>query len=131
MTSYRILWLVPLLILGVLLSTGIILAQEDTVTFPVAELGGCESKETCKAYCEIEANLNACLTFAEAHGLMSKEDVEIARKVGFEEGPGGCRGEECRTYCETEGHTQECLAFAEEHDLLSEKELERAKKLAG
>ncbi|MEK7567562.1 MAG: hypothetical protein AAB513_01405, partial [Patescibacteria group bacterium] len=89
------------------------LAQEETIVFPVAELGNCESKEGCKAYCNITENAEKCIAFAEVHKLISAEDAKTARKIGVTAGPGGCRGEECRTYCEAENHFEECIAFAE------------------
>src|SRR3989344_2993157 len=84
------------------LVAGIALAQENTITFPVAELGGCESKEACHAYCENPANHEACISFAEAHGLMSEEEIAIARKIGTQTGPGGCVGLQCKAYCDSE-----------------------------
>ena len=109
-------------VLGILLIAPFALAQESSITFPIDELGGCTSKEECKTYCDIPSNLEACMTFAEAHGLMPAEEVkrvrEFAALVRNQGGPGGCTSPtECRTYCSQEGRFAECRAFAEEHNL--------------
>ena len=110
---------------------GVAFAEESSITFPVAELGNCESKMECKQYCDIPENREPCLSFAEKNGLMSREEAAIARKLGNETGPGGCRGQECETYCEDESNAEECIAFAEKHDLIPKEELEIAKKMIG
>ena len=108
-----------------------VFAQESKITFPIVELGGCQSKEECKTYCDVDANREACFSFAEKNGLMSKDETAIARKIGNQTGPGGCKGEECRTYCSDAAHTNECLAFAAKYGLVGKDDLDRAKKLAG
>jgi hypothetical protein len=88
------------------------------VTFPVAELGSCASKEACKAYCDVESHRDACLSFAESHGLMKKEDTDKARLILKLKGPGGCVGLACKTYCADTTHQDACESFAAEHGLL-------------
>ena len=73
---------------GMILIAGVAFAQEDTITFPIPELGGCTSKEACHTYCEDPANTQACITFAEKNNLMSTEEAKMARKIGNEKGPG-------------------------------------------
>lgn len=108
-------------------------AQDIAITYPVAELGGCGSKDECRAYCDDLAHVNECVAFAEAHGLMDTEEAEDARefaKLGGE-GPGGCTSkDECEAYCENVTHIDECLAFAETHGILSDDELEEARQVA-
>jgi len=104
------------------------------ITFPIKELGGCESKDACKTYCNNPDNISACASFAEAHGLMKKEQAEVAREfaraVKTEGGPGGCKGvNSCRTYCENTERLEECIAFAEEHGY-TDKGMEEGKKIA-
>ena len=96
-------------------------AQEDTIIFPVAELGNCESKEECHSYCDEPGNMSQCIAFAKANGLMTEEEAEAAEKFSdsFEEGeggPGGCTTPSgCEAYCEDITHLNECLLFAEEY----------------
>ncbi|OGG76686.1 hypothetical protein A3B35_00385 [Candidatus Kaiserbacteria bacterium RIFCSPLOWO2_01_FULL_54_24] len=114
---------------GAFFIAGAAFAQENSVTFPIPELGGCTSKEACKTYCEESANHEPCIAFAEAHNLMSAEEVAIARKIGNAKGPGGCVGLACKTYCGSEEHIDECLAFAEEHDIIPPEEVAIAKEV--
>ena len=102
---------------GLMLAASVALAQEPNITFPIAELGGCSSKEECKTYCDTPANAEKCLAFAEANGLMSREETAEARKFAGQTGPGGCMGSECRMYCSSAEHRDECYAFAKEHGL--------------
>lgn len=105
------------LVAGIVLAASIAFAQEPNITFPIAELGGCSSKEECKAYCDTPANALSCVSFAETNGLMSSEEAAEARKFAGQTGPGGCMGSECRNYCSDSAHREECAAFAREHGL--------------
>src|SRR3989338_11682344 len=114
---------------GILLAAGVAFAQEDAIAFPVAELGNCASKEACHRYCEDPANHDACISFAESHNLMSKEEIAIARKIGKEKGPGGCAGVQCKAHCDDDEHIDEGLAFAEKHGLIPPEEVAVAKEV--
>lgn len=83
--------------------------------------GKCKSKKECDNYCKEEDHGDECLNFAEKAGFISKEEAEIARKVGGA-GPGGCKGkDECEKYCEDENHADECANFAVEKGLVDDK----------
>jgi len=120
------------LVAGAILIT-VASAQGVDVTYPVAELGNCATKSACKAYCDDLSHADECAAFAEAHGLMDKEEAEEARafaKLGGK-GPGGCTSKDaCEAYCENVANINECLAFAEAHDFLSDEELEDAREVA-
>ncbi|MBI4068046.1 hypothetical protein HY413_01390 [Candidatus Kaiserbacteria bacterium] len=93
-------------------------AQENTITFPVAELGNCTDKASCKAYCNDSEHITECIAFAEAHGLMKKEEAVVAKKfaqtIKTQGGPGGCTDpQSCKAYCENIEHIDECISFAE------------------
>ena len=130
---------VLVLTLGVVIGAGIVAkAQTDDdvrgagITFPVAELGNCGSKEKCKAYCEEPGNMEACIAFAEKHSLMSKEEASRAKqfsgKLRTAGGPGGCRSpKECETFCGDLNNIETCVAFAEEHG--GGEEVTRGKKM--
>jgi hypothetical protein len=117
--------------IALLCSASITLAQEATttpventpkpqITFPVVELGGCETKEACRAYCEVEANREACVAWGETHGLMKPQEAQKARQILKIKGPGGCASlRECRTYCEIQINRQECMDFAKNNSLIS------------
>lgn len=108
-------------------------AQESTVTFPVAELGNCESKAACHTYCDDLSHVDACVRFAESHGLMSADDARHAREFARlgGKGPGGCTSKEaCEAYCEEGAHMRECIAFARQSGMMDERELAEAEKVA-
>lgn len=108
-------------------------AQENAITFPVAELGGCSSKDACRTYCDNLSHVNECVAFAESHGLMSAEEAQQARafaKLGGK-GPGGCASKDsCEAYCEDTAHMRACLDFARSSGLMGEAELQEAEKVA-
>lgn len=104
------------------------------IQYPIKALGNCESKEACKTYCEAQANLDRCIAFAEANGLLKHD--EIARGKKFSEivksggGPAGCKTEKaCFEYCNDVDRIDECVAFAEKNGFMEGKELEEAKKI--
>lgn len=130
-----------LTILGVLAISslsliGTLFAQENSalanIKYPVKELGNCQNESECRAYCDNPDNIEACIDFGEKHNLMSKEEINKARKfvVAGSKGPGGCNSKEsCEAYCDNIDNIDECIAFGEEHDLMPPKELAEAKKI--
>jgi len=131
---------VSILIIGILVAgtiTSSVVAQTDgqatpEISYPVAELGNCADKAACKVYCDEPANIDACLNFAEKNGMMSKEEIKVAKnfkKTGMT-GPGGCKGkDECKTYCNGPEHMDECITFAEKNGMMSSEQLGEAKKV--
>ena len=101
------------------------------ITFPIPELGNCADQSSCKAYCDDEANRDACVDFGRQHGFIDEDEAERISKLP-ETGPGGCVGKDvCRDYCNDESHFDECLSFAEEHGLLPKEEIEKIKEFGG
>ncbi len=101
------------------------------IQYPAAELGNCASEQACKTYCDKPSNSEACLNFAEKHGLMSVQEIDAARKfLDAGAGPGGCKTKDaCETYCDSVAHIDECVAFAEKNGLMPPAELAEAKKI--
>lgn len=107
-------------------------AGSPDIQFPVKELGGCKSENDCKSYCDNPQNLEACISFAEEHNLMSSEEVGQAKKfvAAGGKGPGGCTSKEaCENYCNDVNNISECIAFAEKSGIIPPQELEEAKKV--
>lgn len=107
-------------------------SSPNDITFPVAELGGCASKNACKAYCAELTHAKACTDFARSHNLITEEEAERNESFALpaEGGPGGCTShQECRAYCENTAHADECIAFAETHDVMPAEELEEYKRI--
>ena len=129
---YLVIFVFLLVGFGVLASISYLNASsKEDIVFPVAELGNCGSENECKTYCDGPENFEACIAFAEKYNLMSQEEINMAKKVGGKDGPGGCRGDNgCKSYCDDINNIEECLAFAEENDILPPDELEEAKKVA-
>lgn len=100
----------------------------QNISFPVADLGNCADKESCKAYCDTAGHEESCLNFAKKQGLMSSSEVEQAKKFVGQTGPGGCKGNECKTYCDSGDHADVCIDFAVKKGFMSKDEAERAKK---
>ncbi len=105
----------------------------DDITYPIIELGNCESKQECKIYCDQKENIDACISFAEKKKLLKKEEIEKAKKftkLRNKKGPGGCLGkEECEIYCDNMNHIGECLVFARQNNLMSPEELREAEQV--
>lgn len=95
------------------------------ITFPIPELGNCESVDQCKVYCDDSANAEKCFAFAEKNSLMSKTEIKQARKITTEAGPGGCRGRECQTYCDDSANQEECFDFAAKNGFIKEEEAKK------
>lgn len=107
----------------------------ENVSYPVAELGGCESREACHAYCEQPENMEQCIAFARDNGIMDERQAhraeQFAAQLEEEGGPGDCRTpKECRAYCEEPGNLKECIAFAQESGMVGDAELEKMQTMA-
>lgn len=89
--------------------------------------GKCQGKAECDNYCADSSHSDECISFAEKVGFISKDDAEMARKVGGA-GPGGCKDKaSCETYCNDEANATECANFAVEKGLVDEKTAELIK----
>lgn len=135
-------YLISFIIIGFLLIGSAILitkaiAQETNQTaadiqYPVKELGNCENQTACKAYCDKPENTSVCVGFAEKNNLMSKEEIDTAKKfiAAGEVGPGGCTNKDsCETYCNDMSHIDACISFAEKNGLMSAQDLAEAKQI--
>lgn len=90
------------------------------VSYPIAELGGCDSRDACRLYCDDASHQSACFAFALKAGLMSKEKIDAAKIILKKQGPGGCASaDECRAYCADSSHSDECLSFAQSHQVIA------------
>jgi hypothetical protein len=135
--------IIALIISGGMIGGAAAFAQSETnaeqvqaqagITFPIPELGSCADKASCKAYCDESDHMTECVAFAQAHGLMDKEEgvraKKFASRVAAGDGPGGCSSPGmCKAYCEDITHIDACVAFAEKHDFKGES-FEHGKKI--
>ena len=98
--------------------------------------GGCTNKKSCDTYCSVSSNMEECVNFALAAGLIPPEEVENVKKIlpMMKAGkmPGGCfKKEDCDAYCADESHADECANFAIEAGFMSPEEAEMYKKTGG
>ncbi|MCM2339295.1 MAG: hypothetical protein NDI62_02460 [Burkholderiales bacterium] len=110
----------------------ILKALEDGAEMP----GSCKTKMECENYCSITSHIDECLNFAEKSEILSKEDLQEAKKVSsfLKEGktPGKCQNKkECEDFCSKEVNFSECVSFAEISGLISKEDAEIAKKSGG
>jgi hypothetical protein len=99
-------------------------------TFPIVELGNCESREACKLYCDEATHKDACFAYAKKVGLMSSEKIEAAKKILSKKGPGGCNSKDsCKAYCADSAHAEECLTFAESHKIITTEKVDLIKRV--
>ena len=96
----------------------------------------CKGKEACDAYCSDRDHIEACMTFAQAAGMMTPEEAQNSQKMidavkkGFK--PPNCKGrEECDAYCAESTHIDECIQFSVAAGFMTEKEAEMAKRTGG
>ncbi len=117
---------------GIVFATSVYAGLEN-ISYPIAELGNCESQDACFAYCGEPTHYDACMAFAEANQILEEEEIQEYKEmqeIVAQGGPGGCTSQAtCEAYCGDLNNMQECLAFAEEHGLMEVEELEEARKV--
>lgn len=110
------------------------------IEYPIAELGGCADKTSCKAYCDISEHQETCENFAASYGVNKakerKEERATRKELAVKDGgPGNCAAntdnpeKSCHTYCDTPEHMNECVAYGKSRGLLKGNELEEAEKV--
>ncbi len=134
----KIFFIFALVFLSLLLIMSIssIHASISDVKYPVAELGNCNSQVECEKYCDDVNNMEPCLNFAEKNGIMSKDEIDEARKfmsfMKSRDTPGGCKNQrECKAYCDDDANLDVCIEFAKKAGIIDEKEYEMVKKTGG
>ncbi len=105
------------------------------VTYPIAELGGCNNKSECKAFCDKSENIESCVAFAQSRGLINQADADRAQKFSrsLKSGstPGGCTTPaSCKAFCSDLTNIEACTAWAEKSGI-KDKHLDEAKKIQG
>ena len=111
-------------VFGLSIFVGSVFAQSiSDITYPIGELGGCDSQSACREYCNELANQDACSAFAAAHGLIKESSEDVRHLDSEKKGPGGCDSETaCKAYCDDPAHTEECISFAEREGYMTGEE---------
>jgi len=118
------------------------------ISYPVSELGNCNSQQECKVFCDDVSNKDACFDWATKQGIVSEKDVKKRDKIkklqrnedpnyngenmSIEDfGPGGCKTpRECDTFCRMEENLNECLNYSVEHGFMTSEEVTKIKEKA-
>lgn len=94
-----------------------ITTQKDAILAAAQNELGCNSFESCQAFCEDEANFDKCNSFAQKHSLgggytknlHEQEFIEKAKNVLGCDTPASCM-----TFCENQANWQKCSDFAKQ-----------------
>lgn len=86
--------------------------------------GGCNSQESCQAFCADATNRKTCFEYAREHQLLAKEELDRIEKEDIrrpQTGPGGCTSKEaCDAFCRTPQNVEACLNFAVTNGYINE-----------
>lgn len=106
------------------------------IEYPIAELGNCADGPSCKAYCNIVDNQQACEDFAAEYNIgTAVKHKENINDLVTDGGPGNCAAgaknpeSSCRSYCDNQAHIRECVAYGKDHNLLQGEDLAEAEKV--
>lgn len=97
-----------------------LVVQKYRISFPVADLGNCNSITECKSYCSDATHQTACINFAKAHGFYKQnQDDQVLSAAKTEL---GCDSKEaCQAFCGQQEHWQACGDFARKYHLGGQK----------
>lgn len=85
----------------------------------------CRGESECQEYCSQEANLEECIKFGEATGMMKPEDATMMRKTGGK-GPGDCKSkQECEAFCNNPNNSEICFNFGKDNGLISAEDFQK------
>lgn len=107
----------------------VLTALQSGLTLP----GGCSSEESCDAYCGDMAHMEECLSFGQAAGILSEEELSQAQQMltilQTTGTPGGCLSQEsCDAYCADEANVEECVSFAVEAGFMTSEEAQQVRE---
>lgn len=96
------------------------IAQKYGVTFPVSELGSCDSLASCRTYCEDPVNHQSCIDYAKAKGFHKEEPTQTDKDaiLAAAKGELGCDSESaCMALCNEPANFDKCSNFAQKNGL--------------
>jgi len=113
------------IMVGLLVFAGQISAQEEAleeygVSYPISELGECESFSECRSYCDDPVNADTCVEYAKEKGFYDEEELEQNKETALKRSKVelGCDSEvSCRNLCEQPANYQKCSNFARKYEL--------------
>lgn len=103
------------------------IAKKYGITFPIKELGNCNSITNCEAFCDKQENQQSCISFAKSKGFSkqptkptvpsatAKNDEDILKLAQNEL---ECNSqEECMAFCDTKDNWRKCADFAKRNGM--------------
>lgn len=90
------------------------------ISFPIVELGNCNSPLECKTFCDDPLNHQTCIDFAKKKGFYKGNEYRMKRAIALSDAQKelGCNSlDSCRQICEQANNQDRCIAFAKEHHL--------------
>ena len=93
----------------------------------------CKGKKECDVYCSKSENMEECISFGEAAGLIPPDELKEAKMMleAIRKGakPPACSGKkECDVYCSQPEHMEECMEFGIAAGFMPPEEIENARK---
>lgn len=125
------------LILPIVALTAVALAASPfDISYPIADLGNCDSQQECKTYCDDSANQEQCQLWAEDNGFAPKRETpasdtrnrirEQLNEEALANAPGGCVSpRECDAYCRIEENLNECLDYSVKYGYTTKEEADK------
>ena len=93
-------------------------SQKDAIVADAKIMLGCDSLDTCKAFCADASNASKCSAFAQKHNLTSGEDSLNNTTLEKAKSELGCdSADSCRAFCQQVANQEKCAVFAQENGL--------------
>lgn len=114
------------------------LVKNDTQASPSAEIMhaaqtelGCNSRETCKALCNNQSNMDKCRTFARKHGLERESEDNISMDIlAKAQVQLGCDGRDsCEKFCKNPDNQSKCFDFAKNNNLMKQEDIQKINQM--
>lgn len=87
------------------------LVVATSLTYPVADLGGCDSLSSCKTYCDIPWHQTVCTEYGVRQKVLAAVDITYPILE-----LGGCESKAaCKVYCDDSANRPACVDFARRH----------------
>jgi len=89
------------------------------LSFPIFELGDCNTLSSCKTYCEVPWHQTVCTDYGVSQGVLERPQVLAAVAIDYPIPELGNCGSKtvCKAYCDTSANRSACVDFARAHGI--------------
>lgn len=89
--------------------------------YPIPELGYCQSKTDCQAFCSFSVNQEACTNYGKKMGLIKEGAVLAQVTINYPVAElGNCASKQaCKAYCNIPANYQACTSFAKSKGIIN------------